>query len=282
MNAIIFSGQGSQKAGMGRELYNYFPEKSELLQSVLGCTREDLYTDRQGDMFSDPEYVQPVLFAVSALWYDKYLEDNPLPSMCAGHSLGEYAALYCAGALSFEDGIKILKRRGELTKNVKNGKMTAITGISPNDLAEILQSNGFDTGIMANYNTPLQTVISGEVSVITGVEKLLSERHLIGVTPLNVSCAFHTSFMEDCSEEFNKLLSQITFACPRFPVVSNTYAKPYGEDVLQTLQYHMTRPVKWAESVNYILDNHLDITVAYPSGAMEGMIRKIRKGRRDI
>ena len=201
--------------------------------------------------------------------------------MCAGHSLGEYAALYAGGALSFEDGIRLLKARGECTKTAKNGKMTAITGISPEELTDLLLRHGFDTEIMANFNTPLQTVLSGEASVIARAEALLSDKQGVGVTPLNVSSAFHTPFMQDCSDKFNKYLSELPFAQPKIPVISNTFAKPYHGEVFETLRHHMTRPVKWTESVNYILDNQCDIVVAYPPGAMEGMLRKIKKGRRE-
>ncbi len=279
MTAIVFSGQGAQKAGMGKDLYDRYPQKAEFLREILKCSKEELYTDGGGALFLNPEYLQPVLFAVSALWYDKYSEENPAPSMCAGHSLGEYAALYCSGALKYEEGIKLLQKRGQLTKRVKNGKMAAITGISPEKLAVALKENGFDTGIMANFNTPFQTVISGEESVILRAEEIFSQKDGVNITLLNVSCAFHTEFMKSCSDEFNKYLSNVPFTKPQIPVISNTFAKPYGEDVFQILKYHMTSCVKWTESVNYILDSGSEITVAPPAGAMLGMIRKIKKER---
>ena len=281
MTSIVFAGQGSQKAGMGKEFYEYYPEKAEILGEILERSREELFTDGDGALFSDPEYLQPVLFAVSAMWYDRFSENNPKPDMCAGHSLGEYAALYCSGALKYEDGIKLLKKRGQLTKTLKGGKMAAITGISPEKLAVVLKDNGFDTGMMANFNTPFQTVISGAESEILRAEKLFEGRAGIDVTLLNVSCAFHTDFMKECSFEFNKYLAEVLFEEPKVTVVSNTFAKPYGGNIFDTLKHHMTCPVKWTESVNYMLDSGCEITIASPVGAMGGMIRKIKKERRD-
>lgn len=281
MNAVLFAGQGSQKAGMGKELYECYPHKANILRDILECTEYELFTDGDGALFADPAYVQPVIFAVSALWFDRYLEEHPMPDMCAGHSLGEYAALYCAGALGFEDGIQLLKTRGQMTKTVKNGKMAAVTGVSVEELARILQDNGFDTGMMANFNTPLQTVLAGEDTCIMEAEKLLSQMPHAIITLLNVSCAFHTKFMKSCADAFNKELSKVVFTEPQIPVISNTFAEPYSGPVFQTLQHHMTNPVQWNKSICYMLDQNCDLTLAEPVGAMGGMIRKIKKERRE-
>ena len=160
--------------------------------------------------------------------------------------------------------------------------MAAITGISPEKLAEALLENGFDTGMMANFNTPYQTVISGAEAEILRAEKVFSGKPGTDVTLLNVSCAFHTDFMKACSDEFNKYLSGVTFEEPRIKVISNTFGKPYSGRIFDTLKHHMTCPVKWTDSINYVLDSGCDITIASPVGAMAGMIRKIKKDRREL
>ena len=278
MKALLFPGQGSQKPCLGKELYMRYPQKASILRDILGLTVAEICPDDTIGILSDTKYLQPILFAVCALAYDEYVEENGFPQLCAGHSLGEFAALYAGGALGFEDGIRLLKARGEIMSNCPCGSMAAVSGLYADETEKILVQNGLDAQMMVNFTTPTQTVLSGSIDEIKQAEAVFENIKGVAFVPLSVGGPFHSKYMEECAEQFGKIIDTVNFSPIKIPVVSAVTALPY-DDIKDTLKKHMASPVRWCDCVNYILDIGAEPVAVYPVGPITGMTRSIKKER---
>lgn len=259
LKATIFPGQGSQFKGMGKDVFPLFPELVESASGILGYSLEDLCLgDAQGRL-SQTQYTQPALFAVNAMHYFRQRDlqgaaDAGLkPDFFAGHSLGEYNALLAAGVFSFETGLRLVKKRGELMGAANGGGMAAVLGVPAGEVRAILDGNGFDEIDIANLNTPTQTVIAGAKKLLVAAVDLFAQRDLRCVI-LNVSAAFHSRQMQVVQAEFSRFLRQFTFEVPSVTVIANATARPYDSTcIAETLARQIASPVQWVDSIRYLM-----------------------------
>ncbi|GGA41447.1 ACP S-malonyltransferase [Dyella nitratireducens] len=250
MKAIVFPGQGSQFKGMGKDLFPLFREQVECASDILGYSLDELCLhDRQG-WLSQTQYTQPALFVVNAL---HYLHRQEQADFFAGHSLGEYNALLAAGVFSFETGLRLVKKRGELMGAASGGGMAAVLGIAAQEVRAALDECGLDEIDIANVNSPTQTVIAGRKDGLAEAADLFAKKNVRCVT-LNVSAAFHSRHMRAAQAEFAEFLQSFTFASPDVPVIANATARPYDSTrIAETLAAQIASPVQWVDSIRYVL-----------------------------
>ena len=280
MTSIVFPGQGSQKIGIGQDLFDQFPNEIETANSILGYNIKDLCLEDADNKLNQTQFTQPALFIISALSYLAYQkENNQAPSFLAGHSLGEYNALFAANVIDFESGIKLVQKRGQLMSKATGGAMAAIVGMPATTIKEILTEKNLTDIDIANFNEPNQTVISGKSASITNAQAIFEEAGVRRYIPLAVSGAFHSRYMEAAKKEFTLYLESFEFKSPTIPVIANITATPYtNHDVKTLLAEQITSSVKWVDSIHYILNqNESEFVEIGPGKVLTGLINKIKK-----
>jgi trans-AT polyketide synthase/acyltransferase/oxidoreductase domain-containing protein len=279
MKVYVFPGQGSQKKGMGEALFERFPEHVEIASQTLGYDLKDLcLTDPDGRL-GQTLYTQPCLFVVNALSFIEHQEtDTMAPDFLAGHSLGEFNALFAAGAFDFSDGIKLVKKRAELMSQAKDGGMAAIINCSENTLREIISQQG-DRLDIANLNSPNQIVISGPKKDIEMAAPAIQEAGATCI-PLRVSAAFHSRHMQPAMDEFASFIRNFSFAPIKIPVISNVTAQAHNPDSFgEDLARQIASSVRWTETVTYLLQQGCtEFTELGPGNVLTKLITAIRKG----
>lgn len=255
MKTYIFPGQGAQQRGMGGDLFDEFAELTSSADKILGYSIKELCLKDPRRELNKTQFTQPALYVVNALTYFKKLaETHSRPDFVAGHSLGEFNALLAAECFNFETGLKLVKKRGELMAQAPAGGMAAILNASKDTIAEILSSNGLNAIDLANFNTFSQIVISGPKDEIAKAESLFQQGEML-YYPLNTGGAFHSRFMLPIQEKFRTYLKRFKLAKLTLPVISNVSAEPYkDEDIVECLSRQITSGVKWAESINYLVE----------------------------
>ncbi|MBW8688283.1 ACP S-malonyltransferase [Chitinophaga rhizophila] len=254
MKAFLFPGQGSQRKGMGKELFEKYPAQTSAASNILGYDIERLCVENPDRLLNETTYTQPALYVVNALSYLDRIEQESAPEFVLGHSLGEYVALFAASVFSFETGLQLVKRRAEIMGQVKNGGMAALIGLKLNVVEQLLADNGYTNMDIANYNSAEQIVISGTKDDIAAAQALFERKGAKLYYPLNVSGAFHSRYMKTAGDAFRQYIQQFTFNAPEIPVIANYTARPYTPAVLiEWLAAQITSPVKWYESVSYVL-----------------------------
>jgi malonyl CoA-acyl carrier protein transacylase len=279
MMTYLFPGQGSQKKGMGADLFNEFKEQATCADDVLGYSIRDLCLKDQQNQLGQTQYTQPALFIVNTLMYQKKIQETGRkPDYVAGHSLGEYCALYAAGAFSFETGLKLVHKRGELMSKATDGGMAAVIGLDENKINMVLKDNGLGLIAIANYNSPSQLVISGKKEDITKAQKIFELAGADLYIPLNVSGAFHSSYMGPARQEFEKFLDTIEFSELSIQVISNVYARPYKQsDIKKNLAEQITSSVRWTETIQYLLGKgEMEYEDMGPGKMLTGLVKKIK------
>ena len=287
MKAFVFPGQGSQFVGMGKDLYETSALAKELVDKadeILGFKITDVMFAGTDEQLKETKVTQPAVFlhsVISALC----LGDDFKPAMVAGHSLGEFSALVASGALSFEDGLRLVAARANAMQKAceaNPGTMAAIIGVDDEKVEEICVEVSKDGKLVipANYNCPGQLVISGDIEAINEACEKLKEAGAKRALPLKVGGAFHSPLMQPAKDELQAAIEQTTFSAPKCPVYQNVDAKPYTDaaEIKANLIAQLTSPVRWTKSVqNMIADGADDFTECGPGKALQGMIGRIDK-----
>jgi [acyl-carrier-protein] S-malonyltransferase len=243
--AWVFPGQGSQTLGMGLDLLDIGAAKAkfDLAEEILGWSIVDIC--EQDDLkLGNTRYTQPCLYAIESILVDLLKEKGFKPDVVAGHSLGEYVALYAAGVFDFTTGLQLVKRRGELMSGVSGGAMAALIGFDRQELDRAIAET--QDAVLANDNSLNQVVISGKKEALEVVIGKIKVKRAI---PLNVSGAFHSSFMQNAAEEFRDILAPVTFQDAECLVLSNVEPIPTknATELKTRLSNQITGSVRWRE-----------------------------------
>lgn len=285
MKAFVFPGQGSQFVGMGKNLYDTNPLAKELFDKadeILGFKITDIMFAGTDDQLKETKVTQPAVFlhsVISALC----LGSEITPSMVAGHSLGEFSALVAVGALSFEDGLRLVAKRANAMQKaceLNPGTMAAIIGLPDEKVEGICKEVSVNGKIVvaANYNCPGQLVISGDTEAINVACDKLKAEGAKRALPLKVGGAFHSPLMQPAKDELQKAIELTEFKEPKCPVYQNVDAKAHTDanEIKENLIAQLTSSVRWTKSVqNMIADGATDFTECGPGKALQGMIGRI-------
>lgn len=280
MITYVFPGQGSQQKGMGQGLFEQYQHLTDQADQILGYSIKKLCTEKGYFDVNHTQYTQPALYVVNALSYLKKLEETGgKPDFAAGHSLGEYNALFAAGAFDFGTGLKLVKKRGELMGRITGGGMAAVIGLDKEQVTAVLEEHHLHTIDVANENTPRQIVISGQKKDIEkagAVFETIQDVKLFH--PLNVSGAFHSRYMNEAKQEFKQFIETFHFAPLSFPVISNVYAEPYQQERLkETLSQQMNSTVRWTDSIRFLMGRGaMEFEEVGPGKVLTGLITRIK------
>lgn len=277
--ACVFPGQGSQRKGMGEDVFDHYPSLVNEASEILGYSIKELCLNDPARKLNNTEYTQPALFVVNALSYLKLKEETRLvPAAVAGHSLGEFNALFAAGAMDFETGLMLVQKRGAIMAKMQQGGMAAVKGLSKKQIDAVIERHGLQALDIANYNTPNQIVLSGPRELINSSGAPFEAAGASMYFPLNVSGAFHSRYMLLAKEEFERFLQPFHFSPLQIPVVSNVEARFYEAGKIKSmLANQLVQPVRWTESINFLLaQGELIFKEVGPGDVLTKLIYSIR------
>jgi [acyl-carrier-protein] S-malonyltransferase len=286
--AALFPGQGSQRAGMGADYLASYPALRDLYfaraDETLGTNLTEICLTGSAEELQRTENTQPALFVVSMAILHVVRQGGLEPAAAAGHSVGEYAALTCAGVLRFDDALRLLRRRGELMAALNRrspGAMAAIIGLPPGDveaLCRAAQAAGPGVVEPANYNEPLQTVISGHAAAVDRAMALAADAGAERVVRLQVGAPFHSSLMAELGDAFGDELDACAFSDPRIPVVANAtgdYVRTANE-AKDALKRQVAGAVHWTATIRRLLaDGHDTFVEVGPGRVLTGFCKRI-------
>ena len=287
MKAFVFPGQGAQFVGMGKDLYESNALAKELFDKadeILGFKITDIMFTGTDEQLKETKVTQPAVFLHSVI-QALCLGEAFNPDMVAGHSLGEFSALVASGALSFEDGLKLVAARANAMQKACEanlGTMAAIIGLSDEKVEEVCASVSTNNNIVvaANYNCPGQLVISGNIDAVNKACEKMKEAGAKRALPLKVGGAFHSPLMQPAKDELQAAIEKTTFKMPKCPVYQNVDAKAHTDatEIKSNLIAQLTSSVRWTTSVQaMIAAGANDFTECGPGTALQGMIGRIDK-----
>jgi trans-AT polyketide synthase/acyltransferase/oxidoreductase domain-containing protein len=278
MRVYGFPGQGSQVRGMGRDLFEQFPDETRFSDVILGYSIRSLCLEDDSGRLDQSEYTQPAMYVVGALTYLARTHDDPVdPDFLIGHSLGEYVALFAGGAFNYETGLKFVQRRGELMSRAPAGGMAAVIGCKAEAVEAMFRESGVTSIDIANLNTEHQTVVAGPREDIERLKPVVESRGARYVR-LNVSAPFHSRYMRSVADEFGQFLAEVEFQPLRIPVIANVTGRPYRNgQVRETLVRQIANPVNWLDSIRYLVREG-DFTFAElgPGNVLTRLVQQIR------
>jgi|UniRef100_A0A7V3REU8 [acyl-carrier-protein] S-malonyltransferase len=282
MNGLIFPGQGSQKLNMMRDFYDEYPESRRVMDEACDVLKIDL----KSIIFGEDEHeltktynAQPALLTTSIMALEAIKSKGMDFDVVAGHSLGEYSALVASGVLSFDDALRAVRLRGELMENAipsGAGSMLAVLGLSPEKVESVV--NEIEGVYIANYNSPLQIVISGEITSLLRSIDIFKSAGAKRAVQLNVSGPFHSPLMAPAKEKLSDFLNSINFSRPQVPVILNVTGKVAGsiEEIRSKLIEQLTSPVRWIDTVNTMDEMCISRYIEVGSGnVLGGLVKKI-------
>lgn len=284
MKAYIFPGQGAQFSGMGLDLYENSPIAQELFEKandILGFSITDVMFEGSAEDLKETKVTQPAIFLHSVI-LAKTLGDSIKPDMVAGHSLGEFSALVAAGALTFEDGLKLVSQRAQAMQKaceIQPSTMAAVLGLE-DEIVEKVCAQIEGVVVAANYNCPGQLVISGEVDAINKACVAMKDAGARRALVLPVGGAFHSPLMEPAREELAAAIENTTFSKPNCPIYQNVTATAITDEneIKANLISQLTAPVRWTQSVQQMIKDGATIfTEVGPGKVLQGLVKKINR-----
>lgn len=288
---FVFPGQGSQYVGMGREIYTSSERARRVFEQadrVLGFSLSDLCFNGPAEKLNDTQYAQPAILTVSVAQLEalreKWEQSGVIfePEYVAGHSLGEYSALVAVGSLSFEDALKLVWERGRLMKEEgerRPGGMAAVIGLPQERLANVVeQASAEGTVVIANSNSPLQTVISGEIEALLKAMDLARQEGAAKVARLAISIASHSPLMQQAGTQLGEFLEGINLVDPIVPLIANItgQALTTAEDIKRELSEQLCKPVAWVASISSMVESGVGTFIEVgPGQVLSGLIKRI-------
>lgn len=280
--AFVFPGQGSQVTGMGKDLYENNAKAREMFDKaneILGFNITDVMFEGTADDLKQTKVTQPAVFLHSVV-LAATMGDEFNPDMVAGHSLGEFSALVAAGAMAFEDGLKLVAARARAMQKACEAKPSTMAAVLalPDEKVEEICDSVEGTVVAANYNCPGQIVISGEIEAVEAACAKALEAGAKRALRLPVGGAFHSPLMEPARQELAAAIEATEFSTPRVPVYQNVDAKPHTDpaEIKANLVAQLTAPVRWTRSVqNMIADGATEFIEVGPGKVLRGLVGKI-------
>lgn len=287
--AIVFPGQGSQKVGMLADIATQYPVITDTFAEASAALGYDIWSlVQQGpqEELNLTEKTQPILLTASvALWRVWEQCGGPRPQLLAGHSLGEFSALVCTGAIEFQDAVKLVRARGQFMQTavpVGEGAMAAVLGLEDEQLVAICAEAGAGDGVVeaVNFNSPGQTVIAGSTAAVEHAIGLCKAAGAKRALPLPVSAPFHTSLMRPAGDQLREAMAELVFKAPTIPVVHNVHAQPETDParIKAVLFEQIFSPVKWVSCVEYMVKQGVTLTIECgPGKVLSGLNKRIDK-----
>jgi [acyl-carrier-protein] S-malonyltransferase len=283
MKALVFPGQGSQYKGMAKDIVDAFDDAKTLISqadTILGYKLSEIMFSGDEEVLKQTKHTQPAIFLHSVL-ASKFVEKSDV-DITAGHSLGEYTAVYYAGAMSFEDALRVVQRRGELMQKAGEdtpGTMAAIIGLSDHKIEEVLaEANTFGVIQAANFNSPGQVVLSGELEAIRKSLEIAKRHGAKIAKELTVSGAFHSPLMKSAEKDLAAMLNQIQVRTAEIPICMNVTAAPTknAEHIRENLILQLTSPVLWTQSIQGMTNGGVkEFVEVGPQKVLQGLIKRI-------